>query len=246
MRIMKKALLLGLVLFSYGAQAQTTELGIGVGFSTNTSPGGNMVYQGDQMLINYATTLKFLYTSKTNWQIGLDGHLLEISSKSSKKYGGFYNDYLYIPSVGGDDKKLVYSKYAPTVCAVANKKFSFENSAAMYAGIALGYGFARNNSKSYHPNETYKGPDGGEGMVYGFQLGYMKAVSTNVIFNIDVAMRYYDLAFDAEAPQRPYHELLKYGVATFPVTLGLRFLLDRGDEEHTLRGSYNTRRNRYY
>jgi hypothetical protein len=243
---MKKALILALFLYCGNSFAQSTELGIGVGFSTNTSPAGNMEYKGDQMLLNYATTLKFLYTSKTNWQFGLDGHLLEISSKSSKKYDGFYNDGLYIPSVGGDDKKLVYSKYATSVCAVVNKKFLFANSTSMYAGVAVGYAMARNNSKKYLPNESYKGPDGGEGMVYGLQLGYLKAISQNVLFNIDIAMRYYNLDFDAEAPQRPYNETLSYSVVSFPVTIGIRYMLYHGDEETKLRGTYNIRRNRYY
>ena len=243
---MKKALLLALLLYCNNLYAQTTEFGLGVGFSTNTSPSSNMEYSGDQMLLNYATTLKFLYTSKTNWQFGLDGHLVEISSKSSKKYGGFHNNGLYIPSVGGDDKKLVYAKYAMSMCAVANKKFITQNNTAMYVGLAMGYSSARNNSKKYMPNESYKAPDGGEGMVYGLQVGYLKSISESVFFNIDVAMRYYNFLYAAQAPQRPYYELLNYSVVSFPVTVGIRYMLYHGDEDKKLRGTYNIRRNRYY
>ncbi len=244
---MKKGLLLALSLYcSATVFAQTSEFGIGGGFSTNSSPTDNMEYKGDQMLMNYSGTLKVLFTGRTGWQYGFDGHILELASKSSKKYGGFYNDELYIPSVGGDGKKLVYAKYATSFCAVLNRLMPVGPDASFYIGAAVGYGFARNNSKRYLPNESYKAPDGGEGMVYGLQLGYRKNISEGVVFNIEGAMRAFNLGYDAEAPQRPYHEVLRYSVVSFPVTVGLRFLIFHGDENKALRGMYNIRRNKYY
>jgi hypothetical protein len=241
---MKKVLLLVLLSFQYSVYAQSWELCLGGGISTNTSPGGNMEYKADQSLLNYAATLKLIYTNKANWQFGFDGHLLELSSKSSKKYGGYYNDELHILSVGGDDKKLVYAKYAPAFCFSVNKKFVFENKSDVYAGIAVGYGFARNNSEHFNANEGYKGPDGGRGFVYGVQLGYTKDFSEKLGFNFEAALRYYDFKFTAEAPQRPMFERLHYNVIAFPITIGLRYYISRVDQSSY--GTYNIHRNRYY
>jgi hypothetical protein len=35
-------------------------------------------------------------------------------------------------------------------------------------------------------------------------------------------------------------------VVTFPITVGFRFILFRGDEQKALKGMYNVRRNKYY
>ncbi|MCD6063867.1 MAG: hypothetical protein K0R82_1778, partial [Flavipsychrobacter sp.] len=78
-----------------------------------------MVYKQDQSLLNYAGTLKLVYTTHNYWQLGLDGHLMEIAGKSSKRQLGVLTD-----SVGGDNRKLVYAKYGISICGVANKAFT--------------------------------------------------------------------------------------------------------------------------
>jgi len=242
---MRKSLLLVLLLSCQHVFGQSWELGAGIGISTNTQPTGNMEYVGDQGLLNYSTTLKLAYTTKSNWQFVADGHLLELSSKSSKKYGYYWNDGLYIASVGGDDKKLVYSKYTMSLCLDVNKKFAFaNNTGAFYVGPSFGYGFARNNSKRFNSNESYKGPDGGLGFVYGLQLGLTKDFSDKIAFNFEAAMRAYNFHFTAEAPQRFPAEKLHYGIIAFPITIGLRYYIFR--VESSSYGTYNTRRNRYF
>src|SRR5256884_9855747 len=57
---MKKVafLISSFLLYNVNINAQSIELGIGGGISTNTSPTGNMMYKADQSLINYSGTLK--------------------------------------------------------------------------------------------------------------------------------------------------------------------------------------------
>jgi hypothetical protein len=221
---MKKVALLCLlgIGLSAGASAQSFELGIGGGFSTNTSPSGNMKYQTDQSVINYAGTIKLLYTSASNFQIGLDGSLVELSGKSSKKY----KHYVLPDSIGGDGKKLVYAKYAPAICLVGNKLLVI-NKSSIYIGLAFGYGFARNQTDITKANESYKGADGGHGIVLGGQIGYVGRISDKLGLNIEVAVRSYNLKFDAPAPYVTPKEDLHYGIVSIPITFGIRYYFFR-------------------
>jgi hypothetical protein len=241
---MKKVLIFTLLLYCNNIYAQSMDFTFGGGISTNTYPNGNMEYVGDKMLLNYSATAKYTYTSKTSWQVGLDWHMLELSAKSSKKYAYYHNRDIYIDSVGGDGKKLVYAKFAHSLCFVGNRMFKFESGGGVYAGLALGYGFARNNSVKFYSNEGYKGPDGGHGFTYGLQLGIVKNFSEKIAFNFEVAARYYNFQFDAEAPQRFPPELLHYSIMSFPITIGLRYYLFNIPENAA--GTMNLRRGRYY
>lgn len=243
---MKKMLLFAL-LIGIKAQAQELEGGAGGGFSINGQPTDNMVYKGDQSVMNYSTNMRLLYTTKNLWQIGLEGHMHELSSKSSKKYGGFTNGYRLIDSIGGDDKKLVYAKNAVNITAVINKRFDFNQGASYaYIGAAIGVGFARNNSKTYAANESYNGPDGGRGLTYGAQLGYAANVSGNIGIYLEAAMRYYTFDYkDAGAPQiwvSP--QVLKYSIMAFPITFGLRYTFYK--VPGSAYGTYNKVNRRYY
>ncbi|MBS1774545.1 MAG: hypothetical protein JST82_16940 [Bacteroidetes bacterium] len=223
-----KKLLLFFVLIGIKAEAQELEGGIGGGFSLTTTPTDNMVYKGDQNLMTYSANMRLLYTTKNNWMIGLEGQMHEMSAKStSKKYGGFYNDYLYIDSVGGNDKKIVYAKYTVNVCAVANKRFDFGGS-YLYGGIALGYVSARNNSHMYLANETYKGPDGGQGICYGLQLGYAANITDRIGIYLEGSWRSYTVDYkNADAPQVYPYTKLKYHIMAFPCTFGIRYVFKK-------------------
>ncbi|RYE23802.1 MAG: hypothetical protein EOP51_09420 [Sphingobacteriales bacterium] len=223
---MKKVALLCLlgIGLTVGARAQSFELGIGGGFSTNTSPSGNMKYQTDQSVVNYAGTLKLIYTSASNFQIGLDGSLVELSGKSSKKYKHFQ-----LPdSIGGDGKKFVYAKYAPAICLIGNKLLPI-NKSAIYIGLAAGYGFARNQTDIMKSNESYKGQDGGHGLVLGGQIGYLGTLSEKLALNIEVAIRSYNLKFDGPAPYVTPQEKLHYGTVAIPITIGIRYYFFKYD-----------------
>lgn len=225
---MKHILLAALLLGSFSVKAQRVELGIGGGFCTNTAPSGNLEYVSDQSLINYAGTLKLMYTSATSWQLGIDAHVFELSGKSSKAYTPYFRS----PGaqVGGDNKKLVYSKFASTYAFVGNRAFYFtEAKGYFYAGIAVGYASARNNPILHNNNESYNGPDGGRGLALGAQLGVVKDFSPKVAFNIDVAVRYMDLHYDAEAPLILPQEKLEYSLVAIPVTVGIRYYLFRAE-----------------
>ena len=238
-----KKMLFVLLLLGIKAEAQELEIGVGGGFSINTTPSDNMVYKGDQSLMNYATNLKVLYTTKNNWQLGLEGHMVELASKSSKKYDGFYNGHLLIDSVGGDDKKLVYAKNTVMVCGVANKRFDFGGSHA-FVGVAIGYVSARNNSHKYNANETYKGPDGGKGICYGLQVGYSANITEKIGIFAEVAWRSLSLSYEADAPQVFPYEDLKYSIMTFPVTFGIRYSLFKVPV--SAYGTYNRDTRKYY
>jgi hypothetical protein len=222
---MKRVLLAALLLGCFSAQAQRVELGIGGGFSTNTAPQGNILYKSDQSLLNYAGTLKLVYTSATHWQIGGDAHIFELSGKSSKVYTGYKTPQ---PTVGGDNKKIIYAKYASTYCFTFNRAFFFtEGKGYFYAGVAVGYSSGRNNPVDYTANESYNAPDGGQGIALGGQLGIVKDISETVAFNLDVAVRYMDLEYAADAPYVLPAEDLHYNLVAVPVTIGIRYYLFR-------------------
>lgn len=242
---MKRLLVLSIMLLAYNADAQKLSLAGGVGGAVNGSPSDNMVYKSDQSLLNYAFTAKLAYTTVTNWQYGIVSHLHELSGKSTKTYEGFHNRHLRIDSVGGDGKKLVYAKNTVNACAFFNRNFNLNKKTSIYLGVALGYVYARNNSLYYEENETYNGPDGGNGLCYGGQLGINSYLSDNVSIFLDVAVRYYNLEYDnnVEAPAvRPY-ETLSYSILAVPVTVGLSFDLFKVGENTT--NSFNVRRKKY-
>lgn len=203
------------------------ELGIGGGISENGTPQGNMYYLGDQMIPNYATMLMIAENLGDNkWQVGLQGHVLELASTSSKTYIGDS----YYATVGGDGKKIVYSKLATAVCAIGNRKFYYGRN-EIYLGLAVGFGIAR-NAASYASDEGYVAPDGGRGMVFGGQLGYTLNFTKTFGLNLEVAPRYFCLAYDAMAPYyvKP-HNNLYYNIWAYPVTIGFRFKINNNSKE---------------
>lgn len=243
---MKRLLVLSLLLLAYNAQAQRVSLAAGVGGAFNGAPTDNMVYKSEQSLLNYAAQGKLTYTSKTNWQFGLNVHLHELSGKTTKRYGGFPNRHLRIDSIGGDGKKLVYAKYTVAAMAEINKAFKLNPKTFIYIGVAGGWGFARNNSLYYAENEDYNGPDGGDGLCLGGQVGFKAYMSEYVSFFFEVAPRYYNFLYDkeVEAPLvRPY-ERLEYSILAVPITVGLSFDLHRDFDSRI--NTYNTKKQRYY
>lgn len=240
---MKRLLVLSILLLTYNAQAQKMTLGGGVGGAVNGSPSDNMVYKIDQTLLNYAISSKLAYTTVTNWQYGFTGHMHELSGKSSKKYKGFPNRHLLVDSVGGDGKKLVYSKNTIAVCAFINKDFKLNKKTSIYLGVAAGWGFARNNSLYYEENEDYNGADGGDGLCYGGQLGINSYLNDYAAFFFDVSFRYYNFEFDAGAPTIRPPEKLAYSIWALPITVGLNFDLFKVPAGTT--NSYNPRTRKY-
>jgi hypothetical protein len=203
------------------------EIGLGGGISENGTPQGNAYYLGDQMIPNYAVSVVVAnnFGAAGVWQAGLEAHVLELASTSSISYTGEDR-----PTVGGDSKKIVYSKITTDICAIGNRKFKISHN-EFYVGVAVGLGIARNNNH-YTPDESYVAPDGGRGMVFGAQAGYTLNITQNFGLNIEVAPRYYCLAYDAEAPYfiKP-HNNLYYNVWAYPVTFGFRIKLNRPSDD---------------
>jgi hypothetical protein len=247
---MKKLILFAL-LIGVKAGAQEFEGRVGGGFSINGTPSGNMAYKGDQSLMNYSTNLQLLYTTKNNWMLGLEGHMLELASKSTKKYLGYINGSYLLDSIGGDDKKMVYAKYAVSICGVVNKRFDFNGgSSYFYVGGAIGYASARNNAHRYQSNESYKAPDGGRGLCYGAQLGFAANVTEKIGIYLEAAMRFYNFDYrDAGAPlvwKSPDNsgEVLKYSINAFPVTFGIKYTFMKIQSNQY--GTYNRDKTRFY
>lgn len=243
---MKRLLVLSILLLTYSAQAQKTSLAAGVGGVFNGSPSDNMVYKSEQSMFNYVVQAKFTHTTITNWQFGIDGHMHELSGKTSKKYPGFPNRHLIIDSIGGDGKKLVYAKYAVAATLFINKNFQLNSKTSIYLGVAGGMGFGRNNSLVYAENESYKAPDGGRGLCFGGQLGINAYLSEYVAFYFEMAPRYYNFKFDdhVEAPLvRPY-ETLGYSIFAFPIKVGLSFDLHKNPTNQA--NLYNPGKKKYY
>lgn len=241
---MKRLVVLSLMLMAFQANAQRLVIGGGAGAAINGQPSGNLVYVGDQTLLNYAARLNFTYTTKTNIQFGFTGHLHELSSKSDSMYQGFPNRHLRIDSVGGDGKKLVYSKYTVAACAVLNYNLHLGKKTSFYFGGALGWGFARNNSLYYAENESYNGPDGGDGICYGGQLGLDQKLGNAVSFFFDLSFRAYNFDYDAGAPTIRPPEKLSYSIWAMPITVGLNFTLF--EVPSGTAHSYDMKRKRYY
>ena len=240
---MKRLLALSILLLTYNAQAQKVSLAIGAGGATNGQPTDNMVYKGDQSPFNYAVQAKLTYNTVTNWQYGIMGHMHELSSKSDSTYPGFPNRYLRIDSVGGDGKKLLYSKYTVAACLFLNKNFQLSEKTSVYLGIAAGWGFARNNSLYYEENISYVTADGGDGFCYGGQLGINQMLGKRVAFFLDVAFRQYNFEYDAGAPLIRPAENLKYSIWALPVTVGLSYDLFKVPKSS--RNTYNVRKRKY-
>lgn len=243
---MKRLVVLSLLFMAYNAQAQKVNLAFGAGGAVNGTPSDNMVYKGDQSLLNYAITGKLGYTTVTHIQYGIVGHMHELSSKSTKKYEGFWNRYLYIDSVGGDGKKLVYSKSTVAACAYVNYDIVLNEKTSIYIGVAGGWGFARNNSLYYQEDESYKGPDGGDGLCYGGQLGINAYMNETVSFFFDISPRMYNFKFDeeVEAPATRPYERLEYSIFACPITVGLSFDLHKIDGSR--RNSFDVRRQKFH
>lgn len=240
---MKRLLVLSMLLFASQVNAQKVSLAVGAGGCFNGQPNGNLMYKGDQTLLNYALRAALIYTTQTNWQYGIVGHMHEMSSKSTKKYPGFPNRHLVVDSVGGDGKKLLYSKYTVAATAVLNKNFNVGPTTSIYLGAAIGWGYARNNSLNYKENESYVAADGGNGLTYGGQLGINTRLAPKVNFFLDCSFRYYNLDYDAGAPNVFPPEDLKYSILAVPITIGLNFDLHEVSESQ--RNSYNVKKRKY-
>ncbi|MBA3828472.1 MAG: hypothetical protein H0X33_06010 [Taibaiella sp.] len=213
---MKKLIVMIIALIPLTVNAQYWEFGLGGGVSQNGAPSSNMYYKADQSTINYAASTKLAYVFHYGFKVGLQANVSELSGTSSTTYTSIYGG-----TIGGDDKRFVYSKVTTALCLTVNKSF-FIGRHELYLGAAAGWGVGR-NSHSHTENESYIAPDGGNGFTYGGQIGYVFNLNDQWGLNIEVAPRMYTLKYDAEAPLIAPHEELNYTILAYPVTVGIHY-----------------------
>lgn len=207
-----------LLLFNYPLYAQrgAIEIGLGAGGAVNGNPRDNMYYKGDKMAINYAALFNTTYNFHRNVAVGFEVRAAELARKAPNAYTTYMHTV-----IGGDNKRFVYSKSALSACLVANGKY-VTPMGYIYGGGAMGYGISRHDSKVLSGNEGYRAPDGGRGIVYGFQAGYTHGLNAVLGVNAEAAVRIYNMNYDAGAPEiRPYTNL-NYNIASYSICIALK------------------------
>lgn len=240
---MKRTCIVLMAFFSSTAYSQNIEIGLSGGVSMNSDPSDNMVYKTDKSAINYAGSASVLYNLTAHIQYGLQANVMELSGTSENVYADVNHGFALI---GGDDKRFVYAKNALLLCGVFNGKVNI-NRGYLYAGLALGYGISRQSSTTLSSGESYRAPDGGNGISFGGQLGYVVGVSYRFGFFAELAYRYIDLKYDAQAPAVHPSTDLHYHMAAYPFTIGVRYrilntIMDNGYQQE--RGTPYSRRRR--
>ncbi len=198
------------------------EFGIGGGLSINSKPTQNEMYSANKMLLNYATDFTFLTNLKSNWQIGLDVHVLELSRSST--YKSFPN--LYTQEGNGKGMKFIYGQITSSFCATINKKINTKTG-YFYLGAEMGLGIERDaHTRNPKWNVFYMEPDGGYGLVYGPHAGYTRNITEKIALYSEFAALVYDVNNKAEAPLVKPLTNLHYRIASYPLTIGIRYRFD--------------------
>ncbi len=183
------------------AQVGAVEICAGAGVSVNSNPGSNMFYKGDKLSFNYSALLSGMYNVHRSMSTGIEVRALELS----RRHDGVYTTYLGTDIGGG--QRFVYAKAALSACLIFNGKYNTYRG-YWYGGAAAGYAFSNHNSAKLKPNEDYRTPAGGQGLVLGVQAGYTHGINAVLGLNIEGALRNYTLGYDAGAPDiRPYTNL---------------------------------------
>ena len=197
------------------AQLGAVEIAAGAGISVNSNPGSNMYYKGDKLSFNYSGLLSGVYNVHRSMSVGIELRALELS----RRHDGVYTTYLGTDIGGG--KRFVYAKAALSASLVFNGKYNTYRG-YWYGGGAAGYALSNHNSATLKPNESYRTPAGGQGLVLGVQAGYTHGINSVLGLNVEGALRNYTLGYDAGAPDiRPYTNL-KYNVTAYTITVGLK------------------------
>lgn len=214
-----------LVQVNSSAQRGAIELAAGAGVSVNSTPTDNMPYKGDIVVPNYSTVLSGLYNFHRSMAVGLEVRSLGLSRKSET---AILSAILPAPydMVGGDDKRITYSKNAMSFCGVFNAKLNTYRG-YFYGGPAIGYAFSvQDHGRMNNNTETYRTPDGGKGFVWGVQAGYTHGISAVLGINVEAALRNYSLSYPDNAYRldgfmQPVPDL-SYNITAYTITAGLK------------------------
>lgn len=201
------------------AQRGAIEIGIAGGVAACSNPGSNMAYKGNRTVFtNYSGLFNASYNIHRSMAVGLEVRGMELSRKSDAVYTTFPNTI-----IGGDDRKFVYAKSLISAGAVFNGRYSTYRG-YFYGGGALGYAMSRHDSQNLNTKrESYRAPDGGNGLMLGVQAGYTHGLSSVIGLNIEGALRNYSLSYEALAPEIKPSANLKYNITAYTVTVGFKF-----------------------
>lgn len=230
---MKKVAITIVLLFSIMhlyAQRGAIEVGIGTGVSVNSDVSGNMVYKGNIPTVNQSFLLNALYNVHPNISVGMEARVLGLSRKSDSVY------YINLNTkVGGDGRRLVYSKNMLSTCIVANGKYPMRRG-YMYGGLALGYGFSMHKASDINiANESYRAPNDGSGIAYGIQAGYTYGINQVMALNIEGALRRYNLSYTVAAPDVFPKTNLEFATTAYALTFGVKFrIIPKGKTENEI------------
>lgn len=197
------------------AQLGAVEITAGAGVSVNSNPGRNMFYKGEKITFNYSTLLSGMFNIHRSMSAGIELRALQLS----RNHDGVYTTYMGNTIGGG--KKFMYSKAAISACAVFNGKYNTYRG-YLYGGGAAGFAFSNHDSRKLKPNESYRAPAGGSGLVLGVQAGYTHGLNAVLGLNIEGALRNYTLGYDAGAPEVQPYTNLKYNITAYTLTIGLK------------------------
>ncbi len=207
--------------------SQQSEIGLGVGGSINSKPFGNLIYKGGVITPNYAVNFNYLKSTRSDWQYGVDIHVLELSRRAEKDFPAYYSN----ADGGGKGKLFVYGEETYSLCFALNKKYNGKSGYFYFGGLLGVTGTLNFQSQDINthpsPNEIYyKAPSGAYGAAGGLHMGYTAYISKRLAFNAELAGIVYYEHFTNNAPP-DYKTNLHYTIVSYPVTVGLRYRIGK-------------------
>lgn len=229
---MKRFLLTAAAAFFAGvASAQSFEIGLNAGMSTNTKPEMPQ-YKGMQNVWNPAYAANFYYNFTDRWQLGFNLGLAKWQTKADWAITGNFDD-----SLGNQEVNFIMADPAVTLAAQFNHVIPFYEryedyvKASIYVGVAAGAVFTANDGRTVYnrvnPNTpveyTYMSEfhfERGYGYMLGIQIGFNYYFGEHWGLNLDAAPRY---ASVKTVDPRFNHQNDEYNLFYIPTTIGVRY-----------------------
>ncbi len=223
----------GAMLLAGGIFAQSFEIGLNGGVSTTSKPHKSL-YQGNDLVFNYATELNLKYNITERWQAGGAVGLTQWKRNDQWTLANTNNS-----SLGAQDVQLVLARHAVSFALQLNHVIPFHApyedyvKSALYVGISAGGVVVGNDGKvnysRVNPNTpaeyTYASQynfEGGYGALFGFQVGYSYYLNERWGINLDIAPK---VAWVRTIDNRQGGANNDYNVWYWPATLGIHYRL---------------------
>jgi hypothetical protein len=244
---MKKLFLFLLISLPFSVMAQKAEVGINAGFSSNTSPSGNIYYVADKPMQNLALSATFVGNiPNTHFQVGADIYAIGLANKASKALAEPYFGRI----IGGNNETFTYAKLAISVCPVFNYKYNLSDNGYVYAGLALGIvgslADPQKPSNSDGSEVTFRGINGGFGFTGGGQAGITYAITSRIALNAEIALRYYYLSFTTSDSYPGGSSNIHLGTLAYPITFGIRYRMGFEKQLNYATGRYEIAKERKF